>query len=75
MKIGIIGLGRMGANIARRLMRGGHDVVGWDHGQPAIDAVAKDGMIPAADLADMRAKLDTPAIYWVMLLFFDTSKK
>ncbi|MBN8807295.1 MAG: decarboxylating 6-phosphogluconate dehydrogenase [Sphingomonas sp.] len=67
MKIGIIGLGRMGGNIARRLMRGGHIVVGYDRGQQAVDDVVKDGMIAATGLEDMSAKLDTPAIYWVML--------
>jgi 6-phosphogluconate dehydrogenase len=67
MKIGIIGLGRMGGNIARRLMRAGHEVVGYDRGADAVADVVKDGAIGAASLEDMRDKLDTPAIYWVML--------
>ena len=67
MKIGIIGLGRMGGNIARRLMRAGHEVVGYDRGQQAIDDVVKDGMIAASGLEDVRAKLDRPAVFWVML--------
>jgi 6-phosphogluconate dehydrogenase len=67
MKIGIIGMGRMGANIARRLMRAGHETVVWDRAQEAVDAVVKDGAIGASSLDDMRGKLDSPAIYWVML--------
>lgn len=67
MKIGIIGLGRMGGNIARRLMRGGHEVVVWDRDSEAVSALGGEGAITAASLDDMRAKLDKPAIFWVML--------
>ncbi|MES2044154.1 MAG: decarboxylating 6-phosphogluconate dehydrogenase [Pseudomonadota bacterium] len=67
MKIGIIGMGRMGANIARRLMLASHETVVWDRAQAAIDDVVKDGAIAATSLEDMKAKLDSPAIYWVML--------
>ncbi|HEU4959531.1 MAG TPA: decarboxylating 6-phosphogluconate dehydrogenase [Sphingomonas sp.] len=67
MKIGVIGLGRMGGNITRRLMQGGHEVVAWDRNAEAIEDVAKDGATPADGLPDMRAKLDRPAIFWVML--------
>ena len=67
MKIGMIGLGRMGANIARRLMRNGHQVVGYDRNAESVAALAADGAEPASSLEDMRAKLDHPAIYWVML--------
>ena len=67
MRIGIIGLGRMGANIARRLMRGGHEAVVWDHGVPAIDAVVADGATAAVSLEDMAGKLAAPRIFWVML--------
>ena len=67
MKIGIIGLGRMGANIGRRLMRAGHQVVGYDHGADAVAALVADGAEAATSLEDLHAKLDTPAIFWVML--------
>ena len=67
MKIGMIGLGRMGANIARRLMRGGHEVVAFDRNAEAVADVAKDGAVAAGSLADMGAMLDSPAIFWVML--------
>ncbi|WP_419808556.1 phosphogluconate dehydrogenase (NAD(+)-dependent, decarboxylating) [Sphingomonas sp.] len=67
MKIGIIGLGRMGANIGRRLMRGGHQVVGYDRGADAVAALVKDGAQGADSLDAMRPMLDSPAIWWVML--------
>ncbi len=67
MKIGIIGLGRMGAGIARRLMRAGHETVVFDRDEKAVAALASDGAVAASGLEDMRAKLGTPGIYWVML--------
>ena len=67
MKIGIIGLGRMGGNIARRLMRGGHEVVVWDRNTDAVAGLGGEGAVTAESLADMKSKLDTPAIFWVML--------
>ena len=67
MKLGLIGLGRMGGNIARRLMRGGHSVVVFDQSADAVSALAKDGAIAASSLADLYGKLDKPAIVWVML--------
>jgi 6-phosphogluconate dehydrogenase len=67
MKIGMIGLGRMGGNIARRLMRNGHEIVAYDHGAEAVATLAAEGAEPATSLDDMRAKLGQPAIYWVML--------
>ena len=67
MKIGLIGLGRMGGNIARRLMRNGHEIVAYDRDADAVKKLADDGAIAATSLDDMRGKLDTPAIWWVML--------
>lgn len=67
MKIGVIGLGRMGSNIARRLMRHGHEVVGWDQSADAVAGVVEDGMIGADSLDDMKAKLGRLATFWVML--------
>ena len=67
MKIGIVGLGRMGGNIARRLMRGGHQCVVWDRNADAVKELAGEGAIPAASLDDMRGLLADPAIWWVML--------
>ena len=67
MKIGIIGLGRMGGNIARRLMRAGHETVVFDRDPKMIDALVTDGAVAASSIEDMKAKLDSPAVFWVML--------
>jgi len=67
MRIAMIGLGRMGAGIVRRLMRGGHECVVWDRNGEAIDALVKDGAIAATGLDDLKGKLETPAVFWVML--------
>ena len=67
MRIAIIGLGRMGANIARRLMRGGHEVVAFDRKVEAGAALAKEGAVAASSLEDVAAKLEGPRIFWIML--------
>ncbi len=67
MQIGVIGLGRMGGNIARRLMRAGHSCVVFDANPKAGEALAHDGATAAASLADMVAKLTAPRAVWVML--------
>jgi 6-phosphogluconate dehydrogenase len=67
MKIGLIGLGRMGGNIARRLMQAGHEIVAFDRNAEAVQALVKDGAQGAESLEDARGKLDSPAIWWVML--------
>ncbi|WP_242139293.1 phosphogluconate dehydrogenase (NAD(+)-dependent, decarboxylating) [Sphingomonas sp. TREG-RG-20F-R18-01] len=67
MKIGIIGLGRMGGNIARRIMRAGHETVVFDRDTAAVEKLVGDGAVGATSLEDMAGKLDSPAIYWVML--------
>ena len=67
MKVGMIGLGRMGGNMARRLIAGGHEVVAYDHDPAAVEDARNHGAIPAASLAEVAEQLDCPAIYWVML--------
>ncbi len=67
MQIGIIGLGRMGANIARRLTRGGHDCVVFDRKPEATTALAGEGMTGAASIEDMAGALASPRVFWVML--------
>ena len=67
MQLAMIGLGRMGANIARRLMRGGHEIVAFDHNAPLIEALAGEGATAAASLEAVAAKLVAPRIFWVML--------
>ncbi|MBR0680657.1 decarboxylating 6-phosphogluconate dehydrogenase [Roseomonas eburnea] len=66
-EIGIVGLGRMGANIARRLMRAGHRCIVWDRDDAAIAAVVAGGASGAADLAGLVAALAAPRAVWVML--------
>jgi 6-phosphogluconate dehydrogenase len=65
MQIGIVGLGRMGANIGRRLMRAGHQVVGFDAAPQAVKAL--EGATGAASLEDLVGKLSAPRVVWVML--------
>jgi 6-phosphogluconate dehydrogenase len=67
MQMGVIGLGRMGANIARRLMRDGHDCVVWNRTRGPVDALATEGAIAASSLEDLVARLDKPRAAWVML--------
>src|SRR5580704_16298454 len=65
MQIGIIGLGRMGANIGRRLMNKGHAVVGYDRDPKAVAGLT--GATGAQNLKDLIAKLSPPRAVWVML--------
>jgi len=67
MEIGIVGLGRMGAGIARRLMRDGHSCVGYDQSNDAVKALAGDGAKTAASLEDLVKQLAPPRTLWVML--------
>jgi 6-phosphogluconate dehydrogenase len=67
MDIGIIGLGRMGGNIAKRLMRGGHKCVVLDRNQDAVKEVESAGALAAKDSADMLKKLAKPRAVWLML--------
>jgi 6-phosphogluconate dehydrogenase len=67
MQLGVIGLGRMGANIARRVMRHGHACIVYDRSADAIAALAGDGATPAASLQQVVAKLAAPRAVWVML--------
>ncbi len=67
MELGIVGLGRMGANMARRLMRDGHRIVAFDVNPDAIAALEKDGAEGASSLEDLAAKLSAPRGVWVMV--------
>ena len=67
MQIGIVGLGRMGGNIARRLLKNGHRCVVFDRNQAATSALGGDGASPVKDLADLVRQLDKPRAVWVML--------
>ncbi len=67
MELGIVGLGRMGANMARRLMRDGHRVVAYDVNPDAVSELAGEGADGAASLAELAAKLSAPRAVWVMV--------
>src|SRR5487761_1818314 len=67
MRIGMVGLGRMGANMVRRLIRGGHECVAYDRSPEAVKAVAADGAIAANSLAELTAALKPPRAVWIMV--------
>lgn len=67
MQLGMIGLGRMGGNIVRRLLRGGHTAVVFDQNPDAVAALVAEGAVGAESLEDFVAKLDVPRSAWVML--------
>ena len=67
MQIGMIGLGRMGANMMRRLQKAGHPCVVYDRSTEAVNALAKEGMTGAHSTADFVSKLQTPRVVWLML--------
>jgi 6-phosphogluconate dehydrogenase len=67
MQLGMIGLGRMGANIVRRLMRDGHECVVFDTNPEAVKGLVGEGAIGADSLADLAEKLQTPRAAWVMV--------
>lgn len=67
MKIGMIGLGRMGANIVRRLILRGHECVVYDTYATAVASLKKDGATGAASMQEMVAKLDRPRVIWLMI--------
>ena len=67
MQLGMIGLGRMGANMVRRLMRGGHECVVFDRSPDAVKDLAKDKAIGTTSLADFVKKLSKPRAIWLMV--------
>jgi 6-phosphogluconate dehydrogenase len=67
MQLGMVGLGRMGSNLVRRLMRDGHRCVVFDVNQAAIDGLVAEGATGAKDLDDFVAKLEPPRTAWLML--------
>ena len=67
MELGIVGLGRMGANMARRLMRDGHTIVAYDVNADAVSALAGEGAKGVSSLAELAAKLSAPRAVWVMV--------
>ncbi len=67
MQLGMIGLGRMGANMVRRLMKAGHRCVVYDRNQESVQALAKEGATGTSTLDDFVAKLTMPRAVWLMV--------
>ncbi len=67
MQLGMVGLGRMGAGMVRRLMRDGHQCTVFDRAQNSIDDLVKEGATGSSSLADMVSKLATPRAVWLMV--------
>jgi 6-phosphogluconate dehydrogenase len=67
MQLAMIGLGRMGGNMVRRLMGGGHQLVVYDRSPQAVQEYAGQGAKPSRDLADVCAQLQPPRVVWVMV--------
>src|SRR6266699_2079616 len=67
MQLGMVGLGRMGANLVRRLMRDGHHCVVYDVNKAAVDDLVAEGATGASDLDDFVVKLEPPRAAWLML--------
>src|SRR5690349_13121394 len=67
MQLGMIGLGRMGANMVRRLIKGGHDCVVFDMAPEAVAVLAKEKATGATSLADLVKRLDKPRAVWLMV--------
>jgi 6-phosphogluconate dehydrogenase len=67
MQLGMIGLGRMGANMVRRLLKGGHDCVVFDMSAQAVTELAAESAVGASSLADLVKKLERPRAVWLMV--------
>ena len=67
MQLGMIGLGRMGANMVRRLLRGGHECVVFDPVPEAVESLVRERAIGAASIEDLIAKLRPPRFVWLMV--------
>ena len=67
MQLGMIGLGRMGANMVRRLIADGHECVVWDPSADAVQALAAEGAVAASSAEDLAARLQAPRAVWLMV--------
>jgi len=67
MQLGMVGLGRMGANMVRRLIRGGHQCVVYDVHADAVQALVKEGAVGSSSVDDFVGKLDKPRAVWLMV--------
>ncbi len=67
MQMGMVGLGKMGANMTRRLMHGGHEMFGLDLDQKAIDALKKDGGKGSTEMSEFIGMMAKPRTVWMMV--------
>ena len=67
MQLGMIGLGRMGANMVRRLIRNGHQCVVYDRSAQVVDDLVRENAVGATSLADLAKKLQKPRALWLMV--------
>ena len=67
MQLGMVGLGRMGANMVRRLLKGGHECVVFDMSPAAVTELARENAVGAASLVDLVKKLEKPRAVWLMV--------
>jgi 6-phosphogluconate dehydrogenase len=67
MQLGMIGLGRMGGNMVRRLLKNGHKCVVFDRSRKFVDDLVKEGSTGASSLQGLAAKLDRPRAIWLMV--------
>ena len=75
MQLGMIGLGRMGANMVRRLMRGGHECVVWDVNPDNIKKLADEGATGGESPEDFISKLNQPRVVWIMVPAGEATEK
>ena len=75
MQLGMVGLGRMGANMTRRLMRGGHTMVVSDLSADAVKGIAGEGAVASSSLDDLVSKLTAPRAAWIMVPAGDPTEK
>src|SRR3954454_11966180 len=67
MKLGMVGLGRMGGNMTARLQRSGHEVVAFDPSPDAVSKATETGASGASSLEDLVGQLETPRVVWLMV--------
>ncbi len=75
MRFAMVGLGRMGGNMARRLVKGGHEVVVWNRSISKTQDIVKDGAIGTTTIDEVVSKLEAPRIVWIMLPAGDTTEE
>jgi 6-phosphogluconate dehydrogenase len=75
MELGMVGLGKMGANMTRRLMKGGHRVVAFDLSTETVEVIEKEGAVGAKTLEAVKAGLKAPRVLWIMVPSGDPTEK